>query len=103
MENEKEPMKRKLTPSERSEFPSEEFLTRALGGARQQEAVWRQLLRRVFYGNENALEGAARAAQSDIRFAARGVLQDSLLLPPCPPRLVSVVQHKFSFQGEDLQ
>src|SRR3989338_6520130 len=33
----------------------------------------RKLLRRVFYGIENALEGAVRSIQSDIRFMLRTV------------------------------
>jgi len=44
-----------------------------------QKVLRRQLLRRVFYGIKNALEGAERSIQSDIRFMPRTVLQENLL------------------------
>ena len=81
-------------PPEHSEFPSEEFLTRALGFAPRRGGAWRQLAqpdgarsrrRRVQTASVQTV-GRCRSGRTD------GAARHSSS-PPCPLRLASVVRH----------
>lgn len=83
-------------PPERSEFPSEEFLPRALGCARRRGDAWRQLTEPdgAWFRHDFWRIQPASAQSVGHRWSGRtdGAARHSSS-PPCPLRLASVVRH----------